>query len=142
MADGKKDNSGWLWLALILIIIGIGYYANKNSGGRMSGQHETEPPSPANRVIRDGSTGVFDAMTVAVSQGDLDRALQLTNAGDQAGIDRMFGEGRLLSVAAGTRGRVIDTGFFSHEIKIESGPHAGTYVFVPAAGDGGFIVDP
>jgi hypothetical protein len=69
---------------------------------------------------------------VATSEKVLDLMLKYASIRDEEAFARMVAQGEVLLVANGTKCRFADPGFFTHEVRIDEGPHRGRYGFVPS----------
>jgi uncharacterized protein DUF4339 len=69
--------------------------------------------------------------TAAAINGEVySRLTELAVAGDNSGIATLIAAGLTVTLPEGTRVRVIDLGFLTTEIKVESGTYAGRYFIV------------
>jgi hypothetical protein len=80
------------------------------------------------RLVIEGEATV----PVATSEKVLDLMLKYANLRDEEAFARMIAQGEVLLVASGTKCRFADPGFFTHEVRIDEGPHRGRYGFVPS----------
>ena len=69
--------------------------------------------------------------------GEMDKA---TRVKDDHGRVQLVMGGKILLVASGTRARVLDIGFFTHEIRILEGKHQGRKGWVRKEFVGGYVV--
>jgi hypothetical protein len=77
------------------------------------------------------SNGDADIL-IAASQSALDRLIKFANAEDGYGIAELISTKQISKVPSGTKCRIIDPGFMTHEIRILEGLHADEAAFVPA----------
>jgi hypothetical protein len=108
---------------LCMLMVGLTNVSNQpaSRGGSSFNPHAFSP----NGVLRQTIAG-------AVSEEVFDRLSTLKVAGDRQGIESLFAVGLVVPLESGTRYRVIDPGILVSEVKIESGPYVGNYLFVAA----------
>lgn len=138
MSTAKKLGCGCLLVVLAFImLVGVAAFWSVPPGpaaprpavrsappsGNERAEPETKTPAHA---MRRGEVGVVAQRSmVGVTSDDFDRITELSLARDATGLSQMQAQGRLLILEKGTRVKVIDPGFFSHEIRVLSGPSAG-----------------
>jgi hypothetical protein len=120
-------------LGLVLIAVGLawGWLHKYAQTLPPSGQEVRDMPDP----VSTSPVGQFYApqgynVVVGLTEDALARYGRSEDAGDKLGMGAIQGRGEVLSLPTGTRGRIIDSGVFVHEVRVESGPHAGKAVFV------------
>ncbi len=69
-------------------------------------------------------------LLLGATEAGRDRVMQLLRADDKEGIAAMFAAGTAFGVQSGTDCRVIETGFFTYEVRILAGEHSGKSGFI------------
>lgn len=105
----------------------VGVFTSLPSCERKTSVHTAQSSEGAMRVGEVGYTGYA---LVGATEFDYDRLVKLANADDDLGIRQMVEEGRAFYLDRGTRVRIIDAGFLTHEVRVLSGPHTGKSVII------------
>lgn len=155
-APVKQESSSAVGLLVFLVVGGVfWWYAaselsrpkrprsdagqTTGSGGQASGQ-----PPARKSGLNIGAVGILrvdqkgSKVPVATSQEALDRLTKLSVANDSMGMAQMALAGQVLLVPDGTRAKLIDPGFLSHEVRVLEGDFAGRSGFIAAE----FLVAP
>ncbi|MFH0946109.1 MAG: hypothetical protein V2A76_12995 [Planctomycetota bacterium] len=109
-----------IWFAVVPLAKKVGTTSGSATSRRTSGVDDTAGYGSA-RIGQE--TTIARTCLAGTSEDDYDRILQLTLAKDTEGIALMRLAGRAVILDAGTRCRVIESGFLTYEVRVLDGPH-------------------
>lgn len=139
--SGCLTKIGYLFLAFIALGV-VANLVSKDEPGHIDNSAYNEPQKPieSKPVQNLPSTGQLAFVTLgagneggvpfAISQDAYDRMNDLLNAQDSTGLGQMRNVGIIDVLETGTKCRVIHTGIFNYELRVEDGPHSGSLAFV------------
>ena len=123
-AEKKKGSSGAAWFGVLLFLVFMVWLVIDSLSPSQTAQRRSNPPVPSVGAILELYT-TNGAIPVGINTDALDQLEKAQMAQDEQGQVQLVASAMILLVPSGTKARLLDAGFFTHEIRILEGRHQG-----------------